>query len=678
MLWASINSLANTTNADYSVHNKKVLVTWRMFPTDDETTVFDLYCTRGTASEVKLNSKPIESSTNFRDTGADRTVDNIYRLCYTGSNETLDTYTLTAERISQGLPYISIPLKNTTDIHSTYPYKANDVSIGDLDGDGVYEIILKRLVTTTLTEEEGDDDDGVDGEAPPVIEDVYHSMLLEAYKLDGTFLWQIKLGPNVLTSYSSGSFAVYDFDGDGKCEIALRTSEGTIFADGTEIGDINGDGKTDYRIPGKGYIPAGCPEFLSVIDGMTGKELARTDYIPLGTSEDWGDSYYNRSTRYRISLGRFSDETTSILMCRGIYRKMVLQAWDFKDNKLTQRWNFDTTDGIHTAYAGQGNHSLSIGDVDDDGYDEVVYGACTIDHDGTGLNNSGFKHGDALHLGKFDPSREGLQIWSCFEGGTVGAAFRDARSGDVIWKFDSKSDIGRALIADIDADSPGCEMWWYNSNAYSCDGVDLGYAPGSCNMAIWFSGSLNRQLLDRGTISGARTDKGRVFTIYMYNVSTINSTKSNPCFYGDILGDWREEVLMVTKDNSELRLFSTWYPCDYKFPYLMSDQVYEMSAINQNVGYNQPTQLGYYLGSDLIKNPPSSNICSNDVNNEKISITGKEIKIESAQAPNASIYSLSGRLISSKFVKNGEVSFTITNKGVYLLKIGAKVYKVII
>lgn len=602
MLWASINGRTDAVHSDYKIYNDKILVSWRMLPSDENATGFDLYRKSKNGKEIKLNSSPIINSTNFQDTGANYNEDNTYRLCYAGQTQTLDTYTITTQQTSSGFPYISIPLKSTTDIHPTYEYRANDISVGDVDGDGIYEIILKRILTSTSVNggEEAEDNEDIKNDDITTTNEWYkvpHYTLLEAYKLDGTFLWRVKLGPNVLTGNGS-SFAVYDFNRDGKCEIALRTVEGTEFGDGTIIGDTDGDGKTDYRVPGTPHIHGG-PEFLSVLEGATGKELTRTNYIALGKSEDWGDNYYKRSASYRISMGHFSGSHHSILICRGVYAKSVLEAWDFLDNKLVKRWRFDTDDGIHSTYAGQGNHSLSILDVDNDGYDEIVYGACTIDHNGKGLYSSGFGHGDALHVGKFDPSRKGYQIWSCFEGGPVGAACRDACTGEVLWRYDNPGDIGRALVADIDPDSPGCEMWWYKSNVHSCKGEDLGYQSNSCNMAIWFSGSLNRQLLDASKIDAPK--KGRIFTLYRYDVITINSSKENPCFYGDIVGDWREEVIQVTKDNSELRIFSTWYPTEYKFPWLMTDHVYEMSALNQNVGYNQPTQLGYYLGSDLIK-----------------------------------------------------------------------------
>ena len=295
MLWASINGRTDATHNSFSRYNNTILVSWRLFPNDSKNIGFDLYRLSSEAEgEVKLNETPIVNSTNFQDVTANRNIDNTYLLRLSDSQEVLDTYTIKAQQSSNGLPYISIPLRNSLDIHPIYPYKANDISIGDLDGDGRYEIILKRLIETN----DGEDDS--EGSASNA--NVTHSMLLEAYRLDGTFMWRMCMGPNILTG-NGGSFAVYDFNNDGKCEIALRTAEGTIFGDGHEIGDTNGDGKTDYRVDGANYIHGG-PEFLSIIDGVTGKELARTDYIELGKSQDWRDNFSKRSSCYIIGMAK--------------------------------------------------------------------------------------------------------------------------------------------------------------------------------------------------------------------------------------------------------------------------------------------------------------------------------------------------------------------------------------
>lgn len=613
-LWASINNNAKATAGDYKGYNKKVLVSWRLLPTDDKSTAFDLYRTVD-GVETKVNTEPIKGVTNYQDTKANLKKANTYRLTYAGKNETIGTYTISQERVTGGLPYISIPLTSTTDVHTDYKYEANDVSVGDVDGDGEYEIILKRLLNYT----------GEDGTDDPTIR---HTSLLECYKLDGTMLWRLKSGPNIILG-NSWSFAVADFNGDGKTEVAVRTSEGTVFGDGTEIGDVDGDGITYYRkrFGSWAYIGEG-PEFISVLDGTTGKELARAPYINRDTSESWGDSSWKRSCSYRIAAANVSGGNPSVLICRGVYGRSVLEAWDLSpDNKLNKRWRFDTENDGYADWASQGYHSLSVGDVDGDGFDEIVYGSMTVDHDGEGLNNSGLGHGDALHLGKFRPDLDGLQIWSCFETGLTNAALRDAKTGEIIWDnvADEESDCGRAMVGDIDPTSPGCEMWFAGGNAYSSTGEDLGYKPSSCNMGIWFSGSLNRQLLNGTTIDAVKAGDnpgGRIFTLYRYNVIDINSTKKNPCWYGDILGDWREEVILPTSsivENPELRIFSTWYPCKYAYPWLMTDHVYEMSAINQNIGYNQPTHLGYYLGSDTPgEYPTTTGITDVTVNKDKV------------------------------------------------------------
>lgn len=589
MLWASINGRDDASKATLKEYNNTILVSWRMFPSDDPDQGFDLYRLSG-GEEYKLNETPIVGSTNFWDLTADRSLDNTYRICYAGSSETLDLHTLPAAQASEGLPYRSIPLQESASVATGVYYLANDGAIGDLDGDGVPEIILKRQFR-----EEKDVETKICPKA------YRHSTLFEAYRLDGTFMWRIQSGPNIPLGNSS-SFAVCDFDGDGRCEVAMRTAEGTIFGDGQEIGDTDLDGKDDYRVEGDDNIHGG-PEFLSVIDGVSGAELARTDYIALGRSTDWGDDRYYRSSSYRIGAGSFNGIHNSILICRGCYAKIVLEAWDFYGGELTRRWRFDTSDGIHAEYAAQGYHNLRVGDVDQDGCDEVVYGSCTIDHNGKGLNCCGYGHGDALHLGDFDPNRPGLELFSCYEFGEVGAALRDAKTGAVIWQYNSTDDVGRALIADIDAASPGCEAWWFRGNAHSISNQDLGYQPPSCNFAIWWSGKLTRELLN-GTVIDAidpsdNSKSIRYFTLYRYDVSSINGTKENPVLVADFLGDWREEIILPSSSQEELRIFSTWYPTEYKFPYLLSDHTYKMGVITQNIGYNQPNHLGYYLGPDM-------------------------------------------------------------------------------
>lgn len=605
-LWGSINGRSNATANTYAAYNNYILLSWRMLPGDDENTAFDIYRSADGGTEMLLTYSGVKGKTCYQDKTANRQKTNTYRLTPRGQkNVTLATYTMTADQASQGLPYVEIPLRDTKDVcdRDTIWYEANDVSVGDLDGDGVYEIVVKRLLT------HGKPDRSVVYEGTAATESpryVRHTVLYEAYRLDGTFLWRVCSGPNIMLGNSS-SFAIADFDGDGRAEMAIKTGEGTIFGDGQEIGDTDGDGKTDYRKDDKHYIEAG-PEFFSIVDGLTGRELARADYIARGTSEEWGDNYFKRASSLRVAVGCFDGVLPSVVLGRGVYAKSVLEAWDYRDGQLTRRWHFDSEDGGrgkdgkgNTRYGAQGFHSLSVGDVDGDGFDEVVYGSMTVDHDGQGLYTSEYGHGDALHLGKFDPQREGLQIWSCQEFGKTEAVLRDARDGSTIWASTAAddNDTGRALVADIDPDSPGCEVWWYKSTAHSIDGRDLGYTPTSCNMAIWFGSGLNRQLFNEASVH-QQHDNSRIFTISRYDAIRVNGTKANPSWYGDILGDWREEIIMPDSTRTKnLKVFTTWFPTDHKFHWLMTDHVYQMSALNQNVGYNMPTQLGYYLGSDL-------------------------------------------------------------------------------
>jgi rhamnogalacturonan endolyase len=477
-----------------------------------------------------------------------------------------------------------------------------------------------------------------------------HIAIFEAYKLDGTFLWRVKSGPNIIAG-NSINFAVADLDGDGCAEMVTKTGEGTVFGDGSEIPDTDGDGKTDYRdvwpaghYTGDGPKGYGGPEFFSDIDGRTGKELARANFIcrgkegetPAELAANWYQNDWKwdpREKKYqwklanslRLGVASFTGTGLQIFLGRGVYGRTVVEGWEFSRTpdtekglscSLTRLWKLDTDtpggadknkDGKpNSAYAGQGNHAFNVADLDGDGLDEVMYGSCAWDNDGTGLWTTGLGHGDANHVGRFLPGREGMQVFHCLENGKTQIALHDAKDGSVIWKKDgtSDNDMGRCMTADVDPSSPGYEFWMYGNELFDQNGNEL-YTDGarrkesSANAGIWFDGYLNRQMIDGNIINSY--SHGRTFTMYRYDVSFNNSTKSNPGWYGDFLGDWREEVIVPDQTKlKNLKIFSTWYPTQYKLPYLMSDHTYYMQTIHEQVGYNQPTNIGsYYLGSDM-------------------------------------------------------------------------------
>lgn len=581
--------------------NGEVAVSWRFLESDPLNMAFDLYRQSNHGKVVKINRVPITKSTWFNDTGAKALQNNTYILKKSGHKDVLAQYSLTPRLAEK--PFLSIPMQPIPG-DSDWRYAPNDASAGDLDGDGEYDLVIKR--------ENGGHDNAFRGLSRG-------TTILEAYKINGTFMWRVDLGPNIRQGAHYTWFVVYDLDGDGKSEIAVRTAEGTRFGDGTIIGDTDNDGVTDYvdRNPDSktfGKIMHG-PEFLSVIDGRTGKELARTNYISRGLPDEYGDTEGNRVDRFLGGVGYFDGLRPSILMCRGYYAKTVLEAWDYRDGKLSNRWTFNTTDndGQYKDYEGQGNHNLSIGDVDGDGKDEIIYGACMINHDGTGGYNTRLGHGDAIHLTDIDIDRPGLEVWTCHEGAPnrAGSELRDARTGQLIWGIPAVEDVGRALAADIDPRFRGCEVWTTASGGvYTADGKLISERTPSINMAVWWTGDLNRELLDGSGVPG----QGRITLTkwtgdgvdslalpYQNELTANNHTKGNPCLHADIIGDWREEIVVRTKDNKEVRIYMTPYETNHRFHTLMSDIIYRISAVNQNVAYNQPTQPGFYLGSDLGK-----------------------------------------------------------------------------
>jgi len=629
-----------------AIHNGggKVTLSWRYLESDPLDVAFDVYRTGDDGTRHKLNSSPLTSSTFFTDEGVDTSVTNSYLVLVSGKEEAESgaSYTLTPQKALK--PYLEIPIKAVEGYAEGY-YSPNDGTVADLDGDGEYEIIVKLETRSYDNAHRGLCNEGC---------------LLDAYKTDGTFMWRVNLGLNIRQGAHYTQLMAYDFDGDGKAELAVKTAEGTTFGDGQFIGDVNSDGITDYRDTDPesrtyGKVMSG-PEFLSVIDGLTGKELARADFIPRGDKFEFGDNTGNRVDRFLGGAGYFDGKMPSILICRGYYVKTVLEAFDYRDGKLTKRWTFDTTanNDEYIDYEKQGNHNLRIGDVDGDGKDEVVYGACVIDHDGTGLYTTGYGHGDAMHMSDLIPSREGLEVWQCHETSPLGTGseMRDAATGQLIWGYPSISDVGRAMTADIDPRFPGWEAWSSGTDGtYTADGRKITSVKPSVNFAIWWDGDLNRELLDgymdtdpserplmmqqRRPEGGMRPpqaapgatpppaatpnrmmpERNRYMRISKWNGEGVdyfilpgeaetaanNGTKSNPVLSADVLGDWREELIVRTSDNKTLRIYTTDIPTEYRFHTMMSDVIYRMSVLCENIAYNQPPEPGYYMGSDLGK-----------------------------------------------------------------------------
>jgi rhamnogalacturonan endolyase len=434
--------------------------------------------------------------------------------------------------------------------------------------------------------------------------------------MDGKLLWTINLGKNIREGAHYTQFIVYDFDGDGKAEIAMKTADGTIDAKGKVIGDSSKDWRND-----KGYILAG-PEFLTVFDGLTGAALSTVNYDPprypasvTPTTEElktmWGDGYGNRMDRFLGGVAYLDGKTPSLIMSRGYYTRTVIAAWNFRNGKLSPVWMFDSDAG-NREYRGQGNHNLTIADVDNDGKDEIVFGAMTIDDNGKGLYSTGLGHGDALHVSDLDPEHPGLEVFDIQERfSDAGANFRDAKTGEVLWKKASVKagadgeGPGRGLALNIDPRYPGSECWVAGAGItgmFDCKGNKISDWTPACNMGIYWDGDLLSEILNGTTIDKWNYQTGRTDTLLeatKYNCVKNNGTKSNPVLSADLFGDWREEVIYRTKDNNELRIFTTTIPTEHRLYTFMHNPQYRLSIAWQNVAYNQPPHTDYYIDEKM-------------------------------------------------------------------------------
>jgi rhamnogalacturonan endolyase len=549
-------------------------LSWRLLKSDPAGTAFNVY-----RDGARVNGAPVTAGTNFTDAGAPAGASYTVRPVVAGVEPLAADAPVQTLATSQDVP-IQVPAGGTTPDGVAYTYSANDASVGDLDGDGSYEIVLKWDPSNSKDNSQS----GYTG-----------NVFVDAYKLNGTRLWRIDLGRNIRAGAHYTQFQVYDYDGDGKAEVAMKTADGTKDGAGVVIGSSS----ADYR-NSSGYILSG-PEFLTVFNGQTGRAMATADYVPArGTVSSWGDSYGNRVDRFLAGTAYLNGSYPSIIMARGYYTRSVIVAWDFRNGALTRRWTFDSNSSTNgSAWTGQGNHQLSIADVDNDGRDEILYGAMAIDDNGAGLWRNGQGHGDAYHVGDLIPGRAGLEVFKVDEDTSKLAAWMaDARTGAIIWSNASCGcDNGRGVSDDIYAGSPGAESWSSGvSGLFNTAGQNIGRKPGSTNFVIWWDGDAQRELLDATHIDkyGTSADT-RLLTAS--GVHSNNGTKSTPSLQADILGDWREEVIWPTTDNRALRIYSTTDATSISHTSLMQDRMYREAVAWQNTAYNQPPHPSFAIGS---------------------------------------------------------------------------------
>ncbi|SBT65397.1 Cellulose binding domain-containing protein [Micromonospora sediminicola] len=558
------------------------LVSWRLLGTETTGVSFNLY--RG---GTKVNGSPITGATTYLDAGAAAGSAYIVRAVVDGAEQAASAPAL---QFANG--YLDVPIQpppgGTTPSGEAYTYSANDASVGDLDGDGRYEFVLKWDPSNAKDNSQS----GYTG-----------TVHVDAYTLTGARLWRVDLGRNIRAGAHYTQFQVYDYDGDGDAEVAMKTADGTRSGTGQVIGNASADHRNS-----SGYVLAG-PEYLTMFDGRTGAALSTVDYDPpRGTVSSWGDSYGNRVDRFLAATAYLDGQRPSLVMARGYYTRAVIAAWDFRDGTLRRRWTFDSNASGNGAAAGQGNHNLSVADVDGDGRQEIVYGAATIDDNGRLLYSTGNGHGDALHVGDLDPARAGLEVFKVDEDASKPSSWMaDARTGQILWQTAPNGDNGRGVSDDVWAGSPGAESWSSAVDGLlNTRGQNVGRKPSSANFLIWWDGDPVRELLD-----GTKVDKygtgGETRLLTGGNVASNNGTKSTPALSGDILGDWREEVVWRTADSTALRIYSTPVTTGLRLPTLMHDPQYRVAVAWQNTAYNQPPHPGFHLG-DGMSTPAAPNI----------------------------------------------------------------------
>ena len=561
--------------------DKGALISFRSLDSDDKNTSFKLY-----KNNELIHTFKYEDATTYLD--KEYSKNDKYYLYVIKNNITVDKYDVelyfnNINSYKSGA-YFDIPLDVPISDNDII-YSPNDCVFYDVDGDGLYEVILKW-----------EPSDSKDNSIRGFTSNVY----IDCYRLNGEKLWRIDLGKNIRAGASYTQMLVYDYDNDGKGEMILKVADGTIDGLGNIIGKKDIDNRNE-----KGIIIKGN-EYLALFDALDGKVLDVIDYDPKrGNVSSWGDDYGNRSERFLATNAYLDGINPSAVVIRGHYRDIVAVSYNVKNKKLVKKWKFDSRKDKNLNI--EGNHQVMPSDVDKDGKDEIVFGSFVLDDDGSLLHNSHLGHGDALHVGEFDLDNDDLEILMCHEEKDVnyGVSLRNARTGDIIHKFDGEFDTGRCLIDNFISSNKGSELVGsHDYLVYDTKGNRIGDFTNDnliinndvledINFLIYWDGELDRELLNNTHIY----KYGEDFMFIGDDVKSINGTKKTPSLSADLFGDWREEVVFPTNDNKKLRIFTTTYETKYKVLSLMQNRQYRMQVNAQNVGYNQPAHLDYYLNN---------------------------------------------------------------------------------
>ena len=621
--------------------NGGVYLSWRLLGTESLTNqAFDIY-----RDSEKIYTTGEHDATCYTDSKG--TADNKYTVVPKGEaidkTEAVDVWTTNTTYKGRSVAYKDIAFKvpdgGKTPKDEEYTYTANDMSVGDLDGDGEYEYIVKW-----------DPSNSKDNSVKGYTGNVY----LDAYELDGTLLWRIDLGVNIRAGAHYTQYMVYDFDGDGKSEVILKTAPGSKDGEGNYVSKAGknitkGDDKKDYR-NSSGLLMGedGGPEYLTVFNGETGAAMQTVDFDPprsILTSSEWGDSYANRSERYLAAVAYLDGVHPSVVMTRGYYTYVYAAAYTWDGTDLKEQWLSTNTpteanggtgctvkyaDGTSknntnkTLYA-QGAHSVSVADVDNDGYDEIIFGSAVLDHDGTVLTYDGRGHGDAEHVSDFD--NDGKQeIFMAHEAGKHNdkiipyAVDIKRYNGDIMLQA-AQGDIGRGIMDNVDDEyalsSGNLSLFWSVAadGIYNQAGEKVGNIPNTNgsnmeNFAVYWDGDLGRELLDGNKLVKYSIKSGTERIYYNSKNSTLpgsinNSTKSNACLTADLFGDWREEIVLRYGDG--VRIYFSTIPTNYRLTTLMHDSQYRCAIAWQNVGYNQSPHTSYYIGSAALAKDSGGN-----------------------------------------------------------------------